>query len=716
MGDRVAACVGSRKGQDKVRSLASAVLGPLQSVRGRLFPWVPVFLGIGIGLWFSQTAEPGVLAYGLAGTGFLMAAAGVWRGSELWQPMAVACAAALLGFLAAGFRAHDVQSPMLNFRYYGPIEGRIIEIDRSQADKPRLTLDQVVLDRVPPDRTPRKVRLSLHGPQPHLHAEPGQRVVLTGHLAPPEGPVEPGAFDFRRLAFFKQLGAVGYTKTPVLLLERPEGGTQLINRLRKTLAEGMLARMEGQPGAFATGAMTGEQSAISAETTQALRDSSLAHLLAISGMNLAFLIGFVFALIRYGIALVPSLALRVNAKKVAAVVSLGVAFFYLLLSGANVATERAFIMVAVMLGAILLDRRALTLRSVAIAGTLILLSRPETLLDPGFQMSFAATIALIAAFAQVDQQVLRERWPRWLIPVFTLVLSSVVAGFATAPYAAGSFNRFSDYGLLANLLTVPVFGVVIMPGGAIAALLAPMGLEGPALWAMQMASAWILAVAHWIAGLDGAVTAIPVPGVLVLPVLSLGALWLVIWPGRARFAGLLPMALALVLWTQSSRPEVLIDASGALVGVMGPEGRALSSPRGAGYAAENWLQRDGDLAGQTEAALRPGFAGAAGARSFRIGAHSGIALKGKGADVAWACTLAELVVVPERVESPPAGCTVIDLTVLEATGPLAINADGDGLDVKAVRSQSRIWSDRRNPLPDIAALVPVHRQLAGRDQ
>jgi len=699
-----------------VGSLASAVLGPLQSVRDRVFLWMPVFLALGIGQWFALLTEPGLQVYALVLAALLVAGLSAWRGPELWQPLMLALAAGLLGFVAAGYRAHDVQSPMLGFRYYGPIEGRIIEIDRSQADKTRLTLDRVMLDRVPPDRTPWKVRLSLHAPQPHLHAEPGQRVMLTGHLAPPEGAVEPGAFDFRRLAYFQQLGAVGYTKTPVLLLATPEGGTQLINRLRKSLSEGMLARMEGQPGAFATGAMTGEQSAISAETTQALRDSSLAHLLAISGMNLAFLIGFVFALVRYGIALVPPVALRVNAKKVAAVVSLAVAFFYLLLSGANVATERAFLMVAVMLGAILLDRRALTLRSVAIAAILILLSRPETLLDPGFQMSFAATVALIAAFARVDQQVLREKWPRWLIPVFTLVLSSVVAGFATAPYAAGSFNRFSDYGLLANLLTVPVFGAVIMPGGAIAALLAPFGLEGPALWAMQMASAWILAVAHWIAGLEGAVTGIPAPGPLVLPIFTLGALWMVIWPGRVRVVGIAPVAVALLLWMQSSRPDVLIDASGALVGVMGPEGRALSSPRGAGYAAENWLQRDGDLGQQAEAALRPGFAGADGARTFRIGTLTGVAMKGKGADVERGCAVADMVVITEEVDIPPAGCTVIDLAVLQATGPLAVDENRGAIRVTATASVRRIWSAGNTEVPDLAALVPLNRQLAAKDQ
>ncbi|MDM7970174.1 MAG: ComEC/Rec2 family competence protein, partial [Paracoccaceae bacterium] len=251
----------------------------------------------------------------------------------------------------------------------------------------------------------------------------------------------------------------------------------------------ILQAMPSEAGAFATGAMTGDRSAISQETAAALRDSGLAHLLAISGMNLAFLIAFVFALIRYGVALIPPLALRVSAKKLAALVSLGVAFFYLLLSGSNVATERAFIMVTVILGAVLLDRQALTLRSVALAGIILILWKPESLLAPGFQMSFAATTALIAGFAAMQSRMEPGRMPRWVVPLVTLVLSSVIGGLASGPYAAASFNRFADYGLLANLLTVPVMGAVVMPAGAMAALLAPLGLADLPLWVMETGSA-----------------------------------------------------------------------------------------------------------------------------------------------------------------------------------------------------------------------------------
>ena len=675
-------------------------LTALQTARGTLFPWTAVLVGCGVGIWFTVTDEPGTGTYSLAALILTACAAlAVW-GADLARPLAVAVAALAAGWLAAGIRAHTVASPMLDFRYYGPVEGRIIGIDRSQSDALRLTLDNVILQEVAPDRTPLRVRVSLQGDNPWLAPAPGQTVILTASLAAPEGPVEPGAFDFRRMAFFEQLGAVGYTRTPVLLLEDPEDGALPIDRLRRFLTKGMLDHMEGQAGAFAAGAMTGDRSAITEETVQALRDSSLAHLLAISGMNMAFLTAFVFGLLRYGLALVPYVALRLNTKKVAAVVSLGVAFFYLILSGANVATERAFIMIAVMLGAVLLDRRALTLRSVAVAALVLLLFLPESLLDPGFQMSFAATIALIVGFGAVDRSIYLQRMPRWAMPMFTLVLSSLIGGLATAPYAAAHFNRFTDYGLIANLLTVPVMGAVIMPAGAVAALLAPIGLAGPPLWVMEQGSRWILFVADWIAGLEGSVTPIAAPGPWVLPAFTLGALWLVLWQGKIRQAGVLPLAASLALWIGQGRPDLLISGDGKLLGLVGPEGRALSAGSGGGFSAENWLLDDGDLTDQKTAALRNGFSGPKGERWFQIGNEKAVALSGKTGEAAMgqACASGALVILAAKAEAAPKDCRLIDQAILRETGPIAFWVEGDSIRLETVAKARRIWSRPAHPV------------------
>jgi competence protein ComEC len=700
---------------DKVTGLVHWALWPLRALvgaRGSLFAWVPVALGAGVGLWFSLSWEPGIWFY--AAFLCLLVAATILRayGPELVHPPSVVVACIALGVLASGFRAHHVAAPTLGFRFYGPIQGRIIEIDRSQSDALRVTLDQVVLGDVDPDRTPAKVRLSLQGKGPAAILAPGQVVMTTGHLTAPPGPTEPGTFDFRRMAYFDRLGAVGYTTNAMLLWSEADGGAEAVGRLRTHLSNAIMAALPGDSGAFASGVMTGDRSGLSLDAVAALRDSSLAHLLAISGMNMAFLTAFVFALLRYGIALVPPLALRMNSKKAAAVAAFGVALFYLMLSGSNVATERAFIMISVMLGAVLLDRRALTMRSVAVSAILILLWQPESLLEPGFQMSYAATVALIAGFGAVDNQVMRERLPRWAIPLFTLILSSVLGGFATAPFAAAHFNRFADYGLLANLLTVPVMSVV-MGAGAVAALLAPFGIAAPALWVMDIGSRWILFVAHWIASLEGAVTAIPSPGPWVLPLITLGGIWIIVWQGRARWAGAAPLVMAFALWIVAERPVALIDEAGGLIGLMGPEGRVLSAAAGSGFAARNWLENDGDLATQKEAAGRAGFSGPKGVRAFRLLDWSGVILTGKGAaDRAGdACAVADLIIVAARLDPVPQGCLVLDQSRLAGLGALAVWSEGpDGLRLDPTHRVKRIWSPAAPAADDIWLPLPEQKR------
>ena len=172
--------------------IATLLMSPVEALiaaRGILFPWVPVFLGLGIGIWFSLRWEPGGITYALCLVLFIAAVGVRLRGPEPLHPFAIAVACMLLGGLAAGYRAHSLTAPILGFRFYGAVEGRIVLIDRSQSDKIRLTLDQVILENTPPQRTPERVRVSLHGVQDYLTPEPGQRVMATAHLAAPDGPL-----------------------------------------------------------------------------------------------------------------------------------------------------------------------------------------------------------------------------------------------------------------------------------------------------------------------------------------------------------------------------------------------------------------------------------------------------------------------------------------------------------------------------------------------
>lgn len=685
----------------------------LSGARGDLFVWVPICLSLGIGTWFALGDEPGPPVY--AGTVLaLIAAALVWaRGHEAAQIPAAALALAFAGFLLAGARAHGVAEPVLPFRYYGPVEGRIVGIDRSWSDQIRVTLDHVVLRDVPPQRTPARVRVALHGDQSHTPPEPGLTVILTGHLAPPEGPVAPGGFDFQRLAWFEGLGAVGYTRAPMLVLEPPAPGAWGLaaHRVRMRVSTAIQARIEGQAGAFASALMTGDRSGITADTNASMRASNLFHIISISGLHMGMLAGFVFATLRYGLALMPSVAMRLPVKKLAAGVALLAATAYLWLAGANVATERAYVMAAVMLVAVLVDRRAISLRSIAVAAVILLVREPESLTEPGFQMSFGATAALILAWR--PWQAVQGHVPALLRPVAALLLSSLAAGVATAPIAAAHFNRMAEYGLLANLLAVPVMGTLVMPAGVIAAVLAPLGLAGPALWVMEIGCLWILWVSDWVAGLDGAVVAVPGPPGGVLALMAAGALATVLARGPPRWAGAGAMLLAAALWAFADRPPLLVSGDGALLGLMGPEGRALSQAKGAGFVAQGWLEDDGDLALQDQAAARPGFTGQKGAREAALGGVPIRQLTGKSAAGALpaACTGGALVILageaPEgwgRAGAATVGatgsrppCDLWDRRRLRRSGALAIWPDGaGGLRIVTARdlSGNRLWNTR----------------------
>lgn len=682
--------------------LWSALLAPaaaLAAARGTLFPLAPVALGLGIAGYFALPFEPGMrslVGLSLAVVGLAFAA---FRGPEAGRPLAMGLGLMVLGVLLATLRTSAVAAPVLGWNRYGPIEGRIVAVDRSASDALRLTLDALVLPEVAPDRVPRRVRISVHG---DLDIDPvvGTRVMLTGFLGPPPGPTEPGGFDYRRHAWFEGLGALGYTRTPVLALEDPAPGPMLaLTRLRMAIGEGIRRQLPGESGGFVAAILIGDRSGIGQETTEALRQSSLYHMVSISGLHMGLLTAVVYGTLRGVLALIPLFALRLPIRKLAAFGALLAAAGYLALSGGDPATERSFIMVAAMLTAILLERRALTMRSVALAALAMMLWHPEVVLNAGFQMSFAATIGLVFVFrALADRRRGRPRprgWRRLADPLIGAALSSLVAGLATAPFSGALFHRYAEYGFFANMLGVPVMSALIMPAAVLAAALWPVGLDWIGLWLMDLGSRVILVLAAAIAGLDGASRMVMQPPLWVIPLFSLGALWAILWGGRSRLAGVVAAALALAGWGLADRPALLIDREGALVGLMTPEGRAVSRRRGAGYVAESWLEADGDGATQEVAAARPGFTPVEGGVSFRFGNDEWLHLSGQRglAALAGHCRDHRRIVIDRDADAPSAACTVLDPQALSRVGALAFTADGSvsgALD----RAGERPWNRR----------------------
>ncbi len=680
----------------------SSLINAVNTQHGRLFLWVPVCLSIGIGLYFKIKFEPAYGVLQIAGTvSVLLMLIIIWKWS---QPSTIVLRGVLLifiGFLLAVFRTHSVAEPVLGWRYYGPIEGRIVAMDRSHSNKPRVTLIDVSLGKISEPRTPTYVRVSLHSDIGLENLKPGAHIRTIGSVSPPSGPVEPGAFDFQMYAWFKRLGAVGYSRKPVELLAPPKLDSYALWLFdtRMGIADHIRSRIEGQTGAFAAAILTGDRSAIDPIMLEDLRSSNLAHLLAISGLHMGLLVGFCFGLIRYGLALIPYIGLHWPIKKIGAVVAICAGLAYLQISGAAVATERAFIMVSVMLVGVILDKPAITLRAVALAATILLILHPESLLHPGFQMSFAATTALVASFEFLKHQTAWQKLQfgsnRFVQPIVALFMSSFIAGAATAPFAAYHFNQIAQYGLLANLTSVPMMGIVVMPAAVIAGAFSFVGLDAVPFWIMGAGIDWILNVANWVSNLGGAVISVPQAQNWVLPLIALGGVHFIVWKGWMRWGGVIMCFIAFLSWWQVQRPDVLISDTGRLLGVLENGKRALNRDRGSGFAARVWLENDGDQSNQEDASKRSNIF--ADKMVFKVmDAPIGYiwSKKAKPTDIESICRQVEILISPNWKDSISTKCLHITKPYLRYHGAVAVFQSAGSVQIKTARQETgeRLWN------------------------
>ncbi|MDE0380042.1 MAG: ComEC/Rec2 family competence protein [Rhodospirillales bacterium] len=681
--------------------------------RRRVFLWVPVLFGAGSGLYLTLPVEPiGWIAPVAAG---LFAAAALLMRRHTAPAIGLAALALLAaGVAAADWRSERVSAPVLADPT-GPVDvsGRVVWVGAGDGAQ-RYLLDQVRIERLAPAETPARVRLSVRRSDDDGLASPGTWLSALASLRPPPAPAEPGAWDFARQAWFQQIGAVGfvYGAPKPMAVPSGEGGgpLSLLSQVRHWVSTRILAHTSPSAGPFATALLTGDRSAIEKTALKAMRDSGLAHLLAISGLHVGLIAGFIFFATRGLLALIEPLALRAPIKKWAAACALLGAAAYLLLSGMSVPTQRAFVMVGVVLVAIMLDRASLSMRLIAWAALLVLAIAPESMLGPSFQMSFAAATALIATYEAARGLFARMAARsglalRPLVYAAGVALTSLVAGIATGPFAVYHFNRIADYGLLANLGAVPITGFWIMPWGLVALILMPFGLEGIALAPMGWGIDAVVWIARQVAAQPGAVTLVLAMPAAALIAISVGGLWLCLWRSRWRFLGILVIGSGIVLAGLERRPDILVDGDAKVMAARGEDGRLWISTRQRGrFVSDIWLRRDGQA--ETPTWPRDGkSAPAAGIRCDTLGCiqrrgDRTIAFVRDPRAFEEDCRRAELVVsaVPswDLCEGPE---TVVDRFDLWRGGGHAIWLDEDGARVESVARArgERPWVARRPP-------------------
>lgn len=693
-------------GREGGGGVLAPVLRQLEAEQERWFAWLPVFMGAGIGAYFALSEEPGLmLAMIPLAAALSLRVAGLGRGL-LGGLLLSALLASSLGFALAKLREESVRAPVLAHQMNrAEVRGWVELIEPKSGHGKRLTIRTSEVGTLPAVERPRRVRISV--PRVPDDLGPGAAIRVRASLMPPSAPALPGDYDFGRQAFFAGIGAVGYSlSTPAYDDAAPEAPLDLrawsaVERVRQVIGERIAAALPGETGAIATALITGERGGISEATTDAFRDSGIVHILSISGFHMVIMAGSVFFIVRLLLAAWPAVALNYPIKKWAATAAIAAGLAYLLISGGAFATVRSALMISIMFLAVLLDRPALALRNVVLAATIILVLFPESLLDVGFQMSFAAVLALVCAYEALHRS---ERWGalmerplvRTLFLFGGIVLSTLVASIAVAPFGAYHFHRSQQYAVLANLIAVPVCNLVVMPAALAALVAMPFGLEGYPLWVMGWGVEAMVWTARRVASLPGAVVNIPAMPLSAFLLMVTGGLWLLLWQTRWRLAGLGAIAVGLALAPMLPVADIIVGRDGELVAVRGADGTL--SAVGAGrssFELERWLEHDGTSLAPAEAAKARAFACDGVGCTAKVKGLS-IAVARHPAAFAEDCRRAEVIV---SAIASPRDCTrpkqVIDFFAARREGTHALYIGPDGSirveTVAAVRGR-RPWS------------------------
>ena len=567
---------------------------------GARFQALPVAFGIGVLAYFVLPREPQIFALILA---FIASIFIAFRTYGRTSGNIALIAVCIFGGMSTGkLRTDYLATKMIGKTTQARITGIVMNREIRANKRLRYTIKVTSLDGKS-KIIPQVIRASVTAKYQPIGI--GQGISGLVRLRRPSGPAYPGGYDFAFQSWFKGIGANGFfLGAPKELTNKFQQPLNLrlniwISTVRASISARIRQTLPGESGALAAALIVGDRSGISEETTEALRRSGLAHILAISGLHMALVTTTIIFFVRGLLALLPNMALYYPIRKWAAAIALVTATGYLVLSGSSIATQRAWVMIAVMLFAILRDRKALTMRNVGLAALVILVWRPESILSPGFQMSFAAVAALIAIYESWSRHKQnRQRFisQNWVISLLTrsakaitgLGVTSIVAGIATGLFAAYHFHRVAPFGLLANLAAMPLVSLAVMPLALASMVLMSFGLEMYPLNLMGMAVDKVVEVARYVAAIGPSGNT----GVLPLSSVLLGTLALLVatqLKTNLRLLALPAIVLAFYFYSINPMPDILISESGNSIAVRNQHGHLdLLKPRKEKFITNIW--------------------------------------------------------------------------------------------------------------------------------
>lgn len=560
----------------------------------RAFILTPFLMIAGLVVYRMWPEEPPLLLY-LAGWIAVAVVFLVAHGHPGFLRAGTFGAALLLGFALLPVHGAWFGTFMLERVHYGTYDARVELVLRDDGESTRLLVSDI--QALEPEDDALEVRRARLTVSTTLDVAPGDRVRGRMRFYPVPAPIVPGGYDAQFVSYFDGVGAYGTTlDVPEMIRGEEESLRGAIEWVRRAIAARIDPVLGPRIGGIATALINGDQSRISQDDRDSMAVSGLAHVISISGLHLTLVAGTVYAGIRLGLALMPRVVSRLPVKKIAAATGILAAFGYLLISGMSVPAIRSTLMIALVFLAVIVGRRALTMRNVALAGLVILLLDPASVFTASFQLSFAAMVGLIAAYEMVTDRNretadLPRRRSRILNTFAGTAFTSLVAGGATALFTAYHFQQTAPFGVLSNLLAMPVISFLMMPSALVAVLLMPFGLEALPLGLMGWSIEIMLGIAEWIGELSGGFDPSPILAPSALVMLGAGFAWLAFFEGRWRLMGP-ALAVPIVLFFMTEpRPDMFVADGSQAIAARHDGELILIAGRNNTFATNVWSER-----------------------------------------------------------------------------------------------------------------------------
>ncbi len=668
------------------------------------FDTLVICFGIGSALYFSLPFS----VFGLSLVLIICAVGALLWGTRktrftgwIWGAFLLAI---LLGAGRAGWHSQATQSPRLpDYERPYQLSGWIEDIAASGKGV-RWIINVEDFEWADGIDAPKKVRVRL-GQKYNESASGGDYVSLRAVLSAPPGPVVPGGYSPRQRAFFEQVGGFGFAISAPNVKPNagPPSWRRRIAAFRYHMADRIHEIAPSETSGLQAALLTGVRRYIPSEQTEALRTAGLAHILAISGLHMGLLAGTAYWVFTVLLVHISPLSRRHDVRKFAAILGIAAATAYLVLSGASVATQRAYIMAVIVFLAVILNRRAISVRSVSVAAAITLLLHPEALLSVGFQMSFAAVLALVVVYRSWRDFTPVGARGGWLTKIrndtLSLSVTSFVAGLATGGFALFHFGRIARFGLVGNLLAMPLFTFAVMPLGILSLVLMPLGLEEAPLWLMGQAITGLIAISSWIAGWDGALLQVKAAPIWVISVYGFAFILLLLGRLRGRLIAGALMLVCFVGWWNEPVPTLRISEEGRVAFWENKELQRLivTSERADSYGRDRFSEKAGR--GEVDAIAMQKTDAPCDALACRFlirGKQISILTHPSEARVE--CAASDLVIVTKRDVGPEVrrncAASLIDGQVLRQEGALNVYLNETGIrreGTKKPPEKRRVW-------------------------